>query len=93
MRQIAWTPKSLRAYKRLVRQNPQLRVPIEETLRQLAIDPFHPTLKTHKLSGEFDTIWSASITYSYRILFKFTIVEQPENAILLLNLGNHDDVY
>ena len=93
MRQIGWTPKSLRAYKRLVRQNPQLRVPIEETLRQLAIDPFHPTMKTHKLSGEFDAIWSASINYSYRILFKFTIVEKSENAILLLNLGNHDDVY
>ncbi|NJL91806.1 MAG: type II toxin-antitoxin system mRNA interferase toxin, RelE/StbE family [Coleofasciculaceae cyanobacterium SM2_1_6] len=93
MRQIGWTPKSLRAYKRLVRQNPQLRVPMEETLRQLAIDPFHPTLKTHKLSGEFDGIWSASINYSYRVLFKFNIGKQSENAIILLNLGNHDDVY
>lgn len=93
MRKIAWTPKSLRAYKRLIRQNPQLRTAIEETLRQLATDPFHPTLKTHKLSGEFDGIWSASIDYSYRILFEFTVTTDSEDAILLLNIGNHDDVY
>jgi len=93
LRKIAWTPKSLRAYKRLIRQNPQWRTAIEETLRQLATDPFHPTLKTHKLSGEFDGIWSASIDYSYRILFEFTVTTDSEEAILLLNLGSHDDVY
>ena len=93
MRQIAWTPKSLRAYKRLVRQNPQLQSALEKTLTQLAIDPFHPSLKTHKLSGEFEGIWSASIDYSYRVLFEFTRTSDSEDAILLLNLGNHDDVY
>jgi len=93
LRNLAWTPKSLRVYKRLIRQNPQLRVAIEATLRQLMNDPFHPTLKTHKLSGEFQGIWSASIDYKYRILFEFTIMNNSENAILLLNLGNHDDVY
>ncbi|WRH66681.1 MAG: type II toxin-antitoxin system mRNA interferase toxin, RelE/StbE family [Planktothrix sp. GU0601_MAG3] len=78
MRKIAWTPKSLRTYKRLIRQNPQLRVAIEETLRQLATDPFHPTLKTHKLSGEFEGIWSASIDYHYRILFEFTVINSDD---------------
>lgn len=95
MRQVAWSPKSLRAFKRLVRQNPQLRPLIEETLEQLAVDPFHPTLKTHKLSGEFSGIWACSIDYSYRILFEFVASPEKneEDAILLLNLGDHDDVY
>ncbi len=92
MKKIAWTPKSLRAYKRLIRQQPQLRTALEETLIQLAIDPFHPTLKTHKLSGELNGIWSASIDYSYRILFEF-MTNDSEDAILLLNIGDHDDVY
>lgn len=95
MRKIAWTPKSLRAFKRMVRQKPQLRPVIEETLEQLADDPFHPTLRTHKLSGELAGIWACSIDYSYRILFEF--VANPESseeeAILLLNLGSHDEVY
>jgi mRNA-degrading endonuclease YafQ of YafQ-DinJ toxin-antitoxin module len=78
-----------------VRQTPQLPPLIEETLKQLADDPFHPTLKTHKLSGEFAGIWACSIDYSYRILFEFIAAseESEEDAILLLNLGDRDDVY
>ncbi len=85
----------MRAFKRMVRQNPQLRPLIEETLQQLAEDPFHPTLKTHKLSGDLAGIWACSIDYSYRILFEFMISpnEDEEDAILLLNMGDHDDVY
>jgi len=95
LRQIAWSPKSLRAFKRMVRQNLQLRSLIEATLNQLAADPFHPTLKTHKLSGELAGIWACSIDYNYRILFEFIISpnEAEEDAILLLNMGSHDDVY
>jgi addiction module RelE/StbE family toxin len=91
---IAWTPKSLRAFKRIIRKKPSFRPLIEQTLRQLAEDPFHPSLHTHKLKGDFSNIWSCSIDYDYRILFEF--VENPEDreeAILLLNLGSHDEVY
>lgn len=35
---LAWSPLFLRAFKRLVRRNPQLRILIEQTLRQLAED-------------------------------------------------------
>ena len=91
---VGWSSKSLRAFKRLVRRNPQLRILIEQTLRQLAEDPFHPSLRTHKLKGDLADVWSCSIDYNYRILFEF--VQNPENdgsAILLLNLGTHDEVY
>jgi addiction module RelE/StbE family toxin len=94
LRQIGWTPKSLRAFKRLIRQNPQMRSLIEQTLTQLAEDPFHPSLRTHKLSGDLAGIWSCSIDYKQRILFEFVEASQAgEAAILLLNLGSHDEVY
>ncbi len=91
---IAWTPQSLRAFKRIIRKRPDFRPLIEKTVRQLAEDPFHPSLHTHKLKGDLSNIWSCSIDYSYRILFEF--IENPEDqeeAILLLNLGSHDEVY
>jgi addiction module RelE/StbE family toxin len=91
---IGWTPKSLRSFKRLIRKNPNVRLLIERTLQQLAEDPFHSTLRTHKLKGDLSNVWSCSIDYNYRILFEF--VEDPEDkeeAILLLNLGSHDEVY
>ena len=94
MRQIGWTPKSLRAYKRLVCQNPQLRVPIEETLCQLAIDPFHPTLKTHKLKGQLAGSWACTVEYDCRIVFDFIEdIESGDGEILLLDIGSHDEVY
>lgn len=90
--QIAWSSKSLRAFKRIVRRNPQLRTAIELSLRQLALDPFHPSLRTHKLKGDLADVWSCSIDYDYRILFEFVHTPEEE-AILLLNIGTHDEVY
>ena len=46
---IAWTPKSLRAFKRLICKNPQLRPLITKTLKQLEDNHFHPSLRTHNL--------------------------------------------
>ncbi len=94
MRNIEWTPKSVRAFKRLIRKSPQLRPWIEKTLRQLMENPFHPSLRTHKLIGDLSSVWSCSVDYSYRLLFEF--VENPESdldSILLLNIGSHDEVY
>ncbi|MEG3437637.1 type II toxin-antitoxin system mRNA interferase toxin, RelE/StbE family [Pannus brasiliensis CCIBt3594] len=91
---IGWTPRSLRSFKRLIRKSPNLRIPIERTLRQLSEDPFHPSLHTHKLKGDLSDVWSCSIDYSYRILFEFADnVEDGEETILLLNVGTHDEVY
>ncbi len=94
MRRIAWSPKSLRAFKRIIRQNPQLRPLIEKTLKRLSENPFHPALRTHKITGDLAGIWACSIDYSYRILFEFIAhPDSEEDAILLLNLGSHDEVY
>jgi addiction module RelE/StbE family toxin len=94
LRNIDWTAKSQRTFKRLIRKSPQLRPLIEKTLRQLAEDPYHPSLRTHKLVGDLSDIWACSVDYNHRILFEF--VQKPESdldAILLLNIGSHDEVY
>lgn len=92
MRSLGWTPRSLRTFKRLVRQNPQLRKLIEQTLQQLVEDPFHPSLRTHKLKGDLANTWACSVDYDNRILFKFE-QKSAEEVILLVNIGSHDDVY
>ena len=44
--------------------------------------------------GDLDDVWSCSVDYSYRILVEFAIdPETDERAILLLNIGSHDEVY
>ncbi|MEG3857917.1 type II toxin-antitoxin system RelE/ParE family toxin [Microcoleus sp. herbarium12] len=47
-----------------------------------------------QIGGRFIGIWSCSIDYDYRILFEFvTDPEDEEEAILLLKMGSHDEVY
>lgn len=92
--QLVWSSGFSRKLKRLLRQNPQIKSQIEQTLEQLALDPFDPSLKTHKLKGDLANCWSCSINYSDRIVFQF--VENSETAeeeILLLTVGSHDEVY
>lgn len=94
MKNLVWSPIFIRKFKRLIRQNPNLRVSIEKTLQELADEPFQPSLRSHKLKGDLSDRWSCSIDYRNRILFRFIINEETEEEeILLLTLGSHDEVY
>ena len=84
----------MRAFKRAARRQPGLRARVESTLRQLAEDPFHPLLRSHKLKGQLAGAWACSVGYAVRILFEF--VQNPatgEEEIVLLTMGSHDEVY
>ena len=65
---------------------------IEATLEQLSADPAHSSLRTHKLGGSLAGCWACSAAYDLRIVFEYTQHEGQE-AILLLALGTHDEVY
>ncbi len=83
-----------RAFKAAVRRRPELQQRIEERLGLLAVDPFEPTLRTHKLKGQLSGAWACTVDYDCRIVFSF--VENPESGeeeILLVDIGSHDEVY
>lgn len=65
---------------------------IEATLEQLAEDAFHTSLRTHKLRGSHAGCWACGAGYDLRIVFEFVQQEGAE-AILLLAMGTHDEVY
>jgi mRNA-degrading endonuclease YafQ of YafQ-DinJ toxin-antitoxin module len=92
VRRVVPTPKFARAYKRLVGKQPQTAAQIEQALRQIATDPFHGSLETHKLKGALTGVWSCSAGYDLRILFEF-VKNEPEDDVLLINIGTHDEVY
>ena len=52
-------------------------------------NPFHPQLKTHKLSGKNKETWAFWITYFYRIKFIFL----SSGEVLFLDVGTHGEVY
>lgn len=47
-------------------------------------NPFHPTLKTHRLRGKLRNYYSYRVNYSYRVVFALN-----DNIITLINIGTH----
>lgn len=50
------------------------------------VEPFHPVLRTHKLSGGLTGRYSFYLRDGYRVLFEF----MSDNVVLLVNIGSHD---
>ena len=65
---------------------------IQDTLELLAADASHPSLRTHTLRGPLADCWACAAGYDLRVVFEFVEHEGSE-AILLLALGTHDQVY
>ncbi len=61
-------------------------------MRLMSEDVIHPSLRTHKLKGDLDACWSSSAGYDLRIIFEF-IEQEGSEALLLLTVGPHDEVY
>ncbi len=91
-RELIRTTAFTRAARRYVKRHPQAADELEATLLLLRDDAFDPRLKTHKLKGDLDGTWACSAGYDVRILFELVQHEGAE-AILLLALGTHDEVY
>jgi mRNA-degrading endonuclease YafQ of YafQ-DinJ toxin-antitoxin module len=75
--------KFLKKHKDLIRQ-------YEKILKLLELNPYHPSLRLHKLKGNLSEIHSVSINISYRITIDFII---EEDTIIPINIGTHDEVY
>lgn len=91
-RELVRTNGFIRAAKRYVKKNPQIADNVEATLSALELDAFNPQLKTHKLKGDLDRIWACSAGYDLRIVFEFA-QHQGNEAVVLLTVGTHDEVY
>ena len=94
MRKLAWHTSFRRAFRRRTRNDAALQDRVFQILARLAQDPFHPTLKTHKLSGQLEGLWACWVEYDCRIVFAFAAEpDTGEEMIVLVDLGTHDEVY
>ncbi|BAS67685.1 addiction module toxin, RelE/StbE family [endosymbiont of Bathymodiolus septemdierum str. Myojin knoll] len=53
-------------------------------------NPYHPSLKLHKLQGKLSKFSSVSINMKYRIVIDFIIFD---DEIILVDIGSHDNAY
>ncbi len=56
-------------------------------------NPYHPTLKAHKLKGKLEGLWACWVEYDCRIVYTFKSNDNSqEESILLIDIGTHDEV-
>lgn len=82
----------VRAARRLMKKHPDAGPDLEATFAALMEDSFQAALKTHKLKGDLAGSWACSAGYDLRVVFEIVQHEGAE-AILLQNVGTHDEVY
>ena len=91
---LVWSSKFTRSARKLTRHKQELLEQIDAALAKLEEEPYHPKLRTHKLSGDFEGYWACSAGYDIRIVFEFVRPRKGAGMeIHLLNIGTHDEVY
>lgn len=76
--------------RRFAKKHPELAEQYKKALKLLHKNPYHPSLRLHRLKGNLKGLHSVSINLSYRISLELLITEQE---IILINIGSHDEVY
>jgi mRNA-degrading endonuclease YafQ of YafQ-DinJ toxin-antitoxin module len=87
---LIFTEDYTRSALRFLKRHPELINQYTKTLALLELNPHHPSLRLHALSGRLQGVHSVSINLSYRITLELQIQEQQ---IIPLNVGDHNAVY
>lgn len=86
--EIYFSPEVKRYLKNLKNKDKKLLKRIEKQLLLFATNPHHPSLRTHKLSGKTENVWSISSGLKLRLLYLV-----KEEGFYFFDIGSHDEVY
>ena len=87
---VIYTKSYLKRATKFAKRHPDILAQYEKALKLLELNPFHPSLRLHRLSGSLSDLHSISINISYRITLEFLI---EDGKIILVNVGSHDEIY
>ena len=87
---LIFTEQYNRLAAKFLMRHPDVESQYAKTLELLELNPHHPSLRLHGLSGRLDGLQSISINLKYRVTIEMIITE---SEIVLINVGDHDAVY
>jgi mRNA-degrading endonuclease YafQ of YafQ-DinJ toxin-antitoxin module len=90
MYEIFFTKKFEKRAKKFFKKHPELKERYKKTIHLLAHNPFHPSLRLHKLKGDLAQFHSVSLDMQHRIILDFVVEGEK---IYLIDIGTHDEVY
>jgi addiction module RelE/StbE family toxin len=88
--EIIQTDAYFEKLKKFMKKHPEVLPKYAKMIEILEVDPFHPSLRLHKLQGKLREYHSISITMQYRVVIDFII---ENNRIIPIDIGTHDEVY
>ena len=86
---IRFSPDFIKFLKKIKQTDKALTVHVQKQLKLFQLNPQHPSLRTHKLSGKMNDRWSISLSKSYRMIY---ILLESQEAYFIA-IGTHDKVY
>ncbi len=90
MIKIIYSGPYIKKEKKFIKKHPDLVSQYEKTIELLEINPYHPSLRLHKLTGKLSDLYSVSINITYRLSIEFLI---KEDTIIPVEIGTHEEVY
>ena len=78
-----------RAYKKLIKRNPEKAISILEKILLFQHNPQHQSLTTHKLTGALSHLNAFKVEYNLSIILSW----YNSTEIILEDIGTHDKVY
>ena len=88
--QLMFTDQYNRRAAKFLKRHPDVETQYVKTLELLELNPHHPSLRLHRLSGKLEGLQSISINLKYRVTIEIIITERD---IVLINVGDHDAVH
>jgi len=88
--EIHITDDYLKKVRKFIKRHKDMASRYDKTIQILRENPYHPSLRLHKLNGELNEYYSVSINIEYRIIMDFIVVDK---IIIPINIGTHDEVY
>jgi mRNA-degrading endonuclease YafQ of YafQ-DinJ toxin-antitoxin module len=86
---IVYTDKYNKKAKKFLKKHPDLVVQYEKTVELLELNPHHPSLRLHKLTGKLSDLYSVYINFTYRLSIEFIIQDEK---IIPVDIGTHEEV-
>lgn len=90
MIEIIYSGPYIKKEEKFLKKHPDIAGQYEKTLKLLKLDPYHPSLRLHKLTGKLNELYSVSINIAYRISIDFIIQDEK---IIPVDIGTHEEVY
>lgn len=86
---IRFSPDFIKLLKKIKKTDKTLIIQVNKQLKLFQLQPQHPSLRTHKLTGKMKNRWSISLSKSLRMIY---ILLQSDEAYFIA-IGTHDKVY